>query len=60
MAKIRRQLVQFDPRPELETVFGRYPRLDDGASRALGLREDSAEALVRLPSETSTWARTHE
>jgi hypothetical protein len=29
-------------------VFGRYPRLDDAPSRALGPRDDgSAEVLVR-------------
>ena len=44
----RRALVQFRPNPDVEAVFGRYPRLDDSASRALGLRDDgSAEALVR-------------
>jgi len=44
----RRRLVQFAPHPQLEAVFGRYPRLDDGAARSLGLRDDgSAEALVR-------------
>lgn len=44
----RRQLVQFDPQPRLEAVFGRYPLLDDASSRALGLRDDgSAEELIR-------------
>lgn len=44
----RRALVQFRPIPDVEAVFGRYPRLDDSASRALGLRDDgSADALVR-------------
>ena len=44
----RRQLVQFAPQAGLEDVFGRYPRLDDAPSRALGLRDDgSAEVLVR-------------
>lgn len=42
------QLVRYAPQPALESVFGRYPRLDDRAARALGLRDDgSAEALVR-------------
>jgi hypothetical protein len=32
----------------VETVFGRYPALDDRAARALGLRDDGTpEALVR-------------
>lgn len=44
----RRTLVAFRPDPGVEAVFGRYPRLDDAPSRALGLRDDgSAEALVR-------------
>jgi nucleoside-diphosphate-sugar epimerase len=44
----RRALVQFRPIADVEAVFGRYPRLDDSASRALGLRDDgSADALVR-------------
>jgi nucleoside-diphosphate-sugar epimerase len=44
----RRQLVRYEPQPALEAVFGRYPRLDDSASRALGLRDDgSPEAMVR-------------
>jgi nucleoside-diphosphate-sugar epimerase len=43
----RRQLVQFDPQPQLEAVFGRYPRLDDRAARALGLRDDgTAQVLI--------------
>jgi nucleoside-diphosphate-sugar epimerase len=42
------RLVRYAPQPALEAVFGRYPRLDDQAARALGLRDDgSAEALVR-------------
>ena len=42
------RLVRYAPQPALESVFGRYPRLDDQAARALGLRDDdSAEALVR-------------
>jgi D-erythronate 2-dehydrogenase len=44
----RRQLVTFEPNEKLEAVFGRYPRLDDAAARALGLRDDgSPEELVR-------------
>lgn len=44
----RRSLVSFQPRPEVEAVFGRYPRLDDASARALGLRDDgSADDLVR-------------
>lgn len=44
----RRGLVSFQPRPEVEAVFGRYPRLDDASARALGLRDDgSADDLVR-------------
>jgi nucleoside-diphosphate-sugar epimerase len=42
------RLVRYAPQPALEAVFGRYPRLDDRAARALGLRDDGdAEALVR-------------
>lgn len=41
-------LVSYAPQQGLETVFGRYPRLDDGAARALGLRDDgSPQELVR-------------
>lgn len=44
----RRGLVSFQPRPDVEAVFGRYPRLDDASARALGLRDDgSADDLVR-------------
>ncbi|MDM0078746.1 NAD-dependent epimerase/dehydratase family protein [Variovorax sp. J2P1-59] len=44
----RHELVGFRPIPDVEAVFGRYPRLDDASSRALGLRDDgSADALVR-------------
>jgi D-erythronate 2-dehydrogenase len=44
----RRQLVAFEPDERLEAVFGRYPRLDDSASRALGLRDDgSPDILIR-------------
>lgn len=44
----RRGLVAFEPRPDVETVFGRYPRLDDASARALGLGDDgSADELVR-------------
>ncbi|MBD9665497.1 NAD-dependent epimerase/dehydratase family protein [Variovorax sp. VRV01] len=44
----RRGLVSFQPRPGVEAVFGRYPRLDDASARALGLRDDgSADELVR-------------
>jgi nucleoside-diphosphate-sugar epimerase len=43
----RNGLVTFEPSEKLEAVFGRYPPLDDGASRALGLQDDgSAEALI--------------
>lgn len=44
----RRQLVTFEPNERLEAVFGCYPRLDDSAPRALGLRDDgSPDDLVR-------------
>jgi nucleoside-diphosphate-sugar epimerase len=43
----RRRLVCFDPQPQLEAVFGGYPRLDDGAARALGLHDDGTpQALI--------------
>jgi nucleoside-diphosphate-sugar epimerase len=42
------RLVRYAPQPAVETVFGRYPALDDRAARALGLRDDGTpEALVR-------------
>lgn len=44
----RAGLVRFEPRSEVEAVYGRFPRLDDTASRALGLRDDGTPAeLVR-------------
>lgn len=44
----RHALVAFQPRSDVEAVFGRYPRLDDASARALGLRDDgSADELVR-------------
>lgn len=40
--------VRFEPQPEVEAVYGRYPRLDDASSRALGLHDDGSPAeLVR-------------
>jgi D-erythronate 2-dehydrogenase len=43
----RKGLVTFEPNEKLEAVFGRYPPLEDGASRALGLQDDgSAESLI--------------
>ncbi|MDN4592188.1 UDP-glucose 4-epimerase [Xenophilus aerolatus] len=49
----RRELVTYEPKPQLEAVFGRYPVLDDGAARALGLSDDGTpEALVRRALET--------
>ncbi|MES2533110.1 MAG: NAD-dependent epimerase/dehydratase family protein [Pseudomonadota bacterium] len=42
------ELIRYAPRPAVEAVFGRYPALDDSASRALGLRDDGTpETLVR-------------
>ncbi|WP_244940245.1 hypothetical protein [Herbaspirillum seropedicae] len=35
-------LVRYAPQPQVEAVFGRYPRLDDRAARQLGLRDDGA------------------
>lgn len=44
----RTGLVRYAPQPAVESVFGRYPVLDDRASRALGLRDDgTAEQMVR-------------
>lgn len=44
----RANLVRYEPVPNVDAVFGRYPRLDDSASRALGLRDDgSPEAMIR-------------
>ncbi len=44
----RRELVDYAPQAGVEAVFGRYPVLDDAASRVLGLRDDgSAADLVR-------------
>jgi nucleoside-diphosphate-sugar epimerase len=43
----RQALVEYAPQPALEAVFGRYPVLDDKASRALGLSDDgSPQALI--------------
>lgn len=44
----RKALVRYQPQANIEAVFGRYPRLDDSAARALGLRDDGTpEAMVR-------------
>jgi nucleoside-diphosphate-sugar epimerase len=44
----RKALVRYEPVAAVEAVYGRYPPLDDGPSRALGLRDDgTAQALVR-------------
>jgi len=44
----RAGLVRYAPQPQVEAVFGRYPRLDDRASRALGLQDDGTpEDLIR-------------
>lgn len=41
-------LVQYAPQHMVEAVFGRYPELDDRASRALGLIDDgTVEDMVR-------------
>ena len=46
------RLVRYAPQPAVEAVFGRYPRLDDRAARALGLRDDGTpSALVRRALE---------
>lgn len=43
----RAALVRYEPVESVEAVYGRYPVLDDGPSRALGLRDDgSPEDLV--------------
>ena len=45
----RRGLVRYAPQASVEAVYGSFPRLDDSASRALGLRDDgSADAMIRL------------
>lgn len=38
--------IHYEPDPELEAVFGRYPRLDDMEPRALGLRCDGTLAAL--------------
>ncbi|MBL0420176.1 NAD-dependent epimerase/dehydratase family protein [Ramlibacter sp. AW1] len=44
----RAGLVRFEAQPAVEAVYGRYPVLDDSASRALGLRDDgSARELLQ-------------
>lgn len=44
----RAGLVQYAPQAQVEAVFGRYPPLDDRASRALGLQDDGTpENLIR-------------
>lgn len=35
-------LVRYAPQPQVEAVFGRYPRLDDRAARQLGLHDDGS------------------
>ena len=51
----RPALVSYEPQPAVEAVFGRYPALDDGAARALGLRDDDTpQALVRRALGHST------
>jgi len=57
----RRHLVQFNPKPQLEAVFGRYPRLDDGAARcSVCATTNRPRRSFAVPSENSTWARRHE
>ncbi|GGO76471.1 hypothetical protein GCM10011348_03760 [Marinobacterium nitratireducens] len=47
-----RALISFEPDPELETLFGRFPPLDTPAASALGFRHDgSARALIRQSFE---------
>ena len=44
----RVNLVRYEPKDSVEAVFGRFPELDDGEPRALGLKDDeSPQALVR-------------
>ncbi|RZL91939.1 MAG: NAD-dependent epimerase/dehydratase family protein [Variovorax sp.] len=55
------RLVRYAPQPAVEAVFGRYPSLDDRASRALGLRDDGTpSALVRRALEPSFEAAEEE
>jgi nucleoside-diphosphate-sugar epimerase len=50
----RERLVAFEPNEDLEAVFGRYPPLDDTASRALGLQDDgSPESMIRRATDQS-------
>lgn len=42
----RRKLIQYEPQPSLESVFGRYPLLDDEVSRSLGLRDDGTPEIM--------------
>lgn len=37
----RLSLVRYEPNPQIEAVFGRYPALDDSESRSLGLADDT-------------------
>lgn len=44
----RLTLVHYEPEEQVEAVFGRYPKLDDGDARALGLKDDETpQALIR-------------
>lgn len=44
----RLNLVRYEPKEQVEAVFGRYPKLDDSEPRALGLKDDeSPQALIR-------------
>lgn len=44
----RLHLVHYEPEERVEAVFGRYPKLDDAESRALGLKDDeSPQALIQ-------------
>ncbi|MBB3178228.1 NAD-dependent epimerase/dehydratase family protein [Variovorax sp. Sphag1AA] len=55
------RLVRYAPQPAVEAVFGRYPLLDDGAARAIGLRDDvTPSALVRRALEPDYEAAAEE
>lgn len=44
----RMNLVRYEPKQQVEAVFGRYPKLDDSEPRSLGLKDDeSPQALIR-------------
>lgn len=54
----RRKLISFNPDPQLEALFGQYPRMSTPTARALGFRHDgSAASLIRNSLKPLTKSR---